>query len=508
VQRDELVRCGAVLGPGSNRGRVCERVDFGAGRRGDRFEQVGGQGHVAPGIRLAGRLKGPRADLEVARTHEADGTGVDLAHIHARFLQATEGSRQGPDGVSSLRYLPDLPLPVVQREQCGHDALEHHEVVILVGPAVVDVDDMSVADAGDRASHAGEPVAILCALYRHQYLTLEPVIGGDKGAGVLGVHQDRLDAIAVGQFTPEPMLNRGCRRAVDPPVLGFISAPVHTVNRSYQLMRCTNVPYPSGSVVHDAMVTNERVSLQAWSEVELRERLSGGARNDAYLAVRHGERLVVRRSLRPMLSLEWELDLCGALSAAGFLVPRPIETDDGRQSNEGTFVTTFLPGRQPAAKEDWERVLAVLRDLHQFTSGYLQRPGFAASAVLLHESKGGDVDLNFMEDADVDLIRRAWRAVQVGPLSVVHGDPGAPNIVMSEEGGVGLLDWDEARVDVGWFDLAAVPESVDLPTGPAVSRQAVITAGVAWEAATSWIAEPDYAQHRMVELRSRQETTG
>jgi Ser/Thr protein kinase RdoA (MazF antagonist) len=206
-----------------------------------------------------------------------------------------------------------------------------------------------------------------------------------------------------------------------------------------------------------------------------------------------------------LLSLEWELDLCIALAEAGIVVPLPIETDDGRLSNEGVVVTTFLPGRPPVAKDDWERALAVLLDVHHFTSGYPQRPGFAASGALLHESKGGDVDLSVMQDADVTLIRNAWRAVQVGPASVVHGDPGAPNIVIAEDGSVGLLDWDEARVDVGWFDLAAMPQSVDLPTDPAVSRQAVIKAGVAWETATSWIREPDYAQRRLAELRCRQE---
>jgi hypothetical protein len=50
-------------------------------------------------------------------------------------------------------------------------------------------------------------------------------------------------------------------------------------------------------------------SVAAWSGVEVATALSGGARNQVFLAERGGQRLVVRRSTRSPSALEWELDL-------------------------------------------------------------------------------------------------------------------------------------------------------------------------------------------------------
>ena len=61
---------------------------------------------------------------------------------------------------------------------------------------------------------------------------------------------------------------------------------------------------------------------------------------------------------------------------------------------------------------------------------------------------------------------------------------------------VGLLDWDEARVDHPDLDLADLPVPV-LP-GP---RDRIARAAVgAWEAAAGWAAEPAYARRRLAEL--------
>ena len=45
--------------------------------------------------------------------------------------------------------------------------------------------------------------------------------------------------------------------------------------------------------------------------------------------------------------------------------------------------------------------------------------------------------------------------------AVVHGDPCAANVRVSADG-IGLLDWDEARVDHPDLDLADLP-SVEVP---------------------------------------------
>jgi aminoglycoside phosphotransferase (APT) family kinase protein len=98
--------------------------------------------------------------------------------------------------------------------------------------------------------------------------------------------------------------------------------------------------------------------------------------------------------------------------------------------------------------------------------------------------------------------RRAWQRLAAAGRrdAVVHGDPGPDNIRMSG-GRVGLLDWDEARIDQPDLDLA------DLP-GPAVAdldgeRLATARAAVrAWETAAGWLIEPAYARRQLALLRA------
>jgi aminoglycoside phosphotransferase (APT) family kinase protein len=127
-------------------------------------------------------------------------------------------------------------------------------------------------------------------------------------------------------------------------------------------------------------------------------------------------------------------------------------------------------------------------------------PGFASSRQSLIADRGGDVRLDAMPIEAVDAVRDAWRPVVTGTECVNHGDVGGGNILVTEAG-IALLDWDESRVDVPWFDFAFLPPDVeaDVP----VDADALSTAGVAWEAATCWMAEPDYAAKRLAELRAR-----
>ncbi|HEY0453457.1 phosphotransferase [Actinophytocola sp.] len=148
-----------------------------------------------------------------------------------------------------------------------------------------------------------------------------------------------------------------------------------------------------------------------------------------------------------------------------------------------------MAGREPGAG-DWPAVARELRRLHSLTAGWPQRPGFRSTTELLTADRGGDVDLTAMPADAVAACRRAWAALG-GPHSVVHGDPCAANVRMSAAG-IGLLDWDEARVDHPALDLADLP---DLP-GDGVAKSAVN----AWEAAAGWRLEPAYARSRLAEL--------
>jgi aminoglycoside phosphotransferase (APT) family kinase protein len=133
------------------------------------------------------------------------------------------------------------------------------------------------------------------------------------------------------------------------------------------------------------------------------------------------------------------------------------------------------------------------------TRGWPQRPGAASSRDLLEADQGADVRLDLMPGELVWRIRSAWSPVQVGTPCVVHGDLAASNLLVDGDA-VALLDWDEARVDVPWFDLAAIPAPTPLPLPARVGRDRLTAAALAWEVATCWVAEPDYARRRADDL--------
>lgn len=112
------------------------------------------------------------------------------------------------------------------------------------------------------------------------------------------------------------------------------------------------------------------------------------------------------------------------------------------------------------------------------------------------EERDGDVDLALMPASAAWRCRQAWEALS-GLPTVIHGDPGASNILITETDVV-LVDWDEARVDRPWFDLAALPEAASPLQGE--QHQLAARAADAWEAAVGWQLEPDYARRRLQNL--------
>ncbi|MBM7785054.1 phosphotransferase enzyme family protein [Tenggerimyces flavus] len=248
---------------------------------------------------------------------------------------------------------------------------------------------------------------------------------------------------------------------------------------------------------------NPLVDMAEWPGLELLDPLTGGHRNPVFLARYRGRSVVVRQSGRPIPTLEWELDLLEHLDSNGVRVPRIVPAADGRRFVGPVLVQEFLPGGPPRTEADWRNVLAVLRDVHALGVGWTQRPGFASARSLLIESVGGDVDLGAMPSDAAALVQAAWLPVLDGALeTVVHGDPGGGNVLVAEDGSVGLIDWDEARVDVPAFDLAGpYLELTDLGVRDEAWRDAMV-AGLAWEAATCWRAEPVYARRRLAELRT------
>jgi Ser/Thr protein kinase RdoA (MazF antagonist) len=146
---------------------------------------------------------------------------------------------------------------------------------------------------------------------------------------------------------------------------------------------------------------------------------------------------------------------------------------------------------------DWPTVAETLRRVHEVTWGWPQRPGAASTRELLTTRRGGDVDLGRMPNEAVAACRLAWTALAGSAGAVVHGDPGPANIRITSAG-VGLLDWDEARVDAIDLDLAELPGS-DLPP----QRLAMVrAAATAWETANGWTVEPSYARRQLALLRA------
>ncbi len=70
--------------------------------------------------------------------------------------------------------------------------------------------------------------------------------------------------------------------------------------------------------------------------------------------------------------------------------------------------------------------------------------------------------------------------------------------LLADDGRVGLLDWDESRVDAVHRDVANLGVRV-LDDG---EHQRALRCADAWEAANAWTAEPAYARRRLAQLRA------
>jgi len=228
------------------------------------------------------------------------------------------------------------------------------------------------------------------------------------------------------------------------------------------------------------------MDLSAWGSPRVLERLGGGHRNEVF---RVAGDLVARRSRRSAASLDWELDLLDHLHHNDFVIAEVAPARDGRRHVDGVVVQRWLPGYAPTT-DDWPLVAAELHRLHTLLGRWPQRPDFRSTRDLLATDRGGDVDLTAMPDAAVTACRAAWSAL-TGPETVIHGDPCTANLRI-HHGRVGFLDWDEARVDHPWLDLADLPNSTLPPTAKAAVD--------AWEAANAWLLEPDYARDRLAAL--------
>lgn len=226
------------------------------------------------------------------------------------------------------------------------------------------------------------------------------------------------------------------------------------------------------------MSTREPDELGAWPGLRLSAPLTGGNRVAVFRGEIDGAAVIARRSDRSHAALEWELDLLEHLGRRGVRAPQILRTGDGQRQAGGWYVHRFLEGRT-ATDQDAPAPAEAVAQVHRVTAGWPQRPGFAAAGDLLTQLRGGDVDLSAMPDHLVRRIRAAWSAATATGRAVVHGDLGPGNAIIGPDGRATLIDWDEARVDDPGFDVG--------------TSQQWRTARLAWEIATCWVTEPEYA---------------
>ncbi len=241
------------------------------------------------------------------------------------------------------------------------------------------------------------------------------------------------------------------------------------------------------------------LDIGPWPGLELVERVAGGARNDVWRGVLDGVEVAVRRSRRSPDSLAWELDLIDELDRLGFVVPTVIPTADGSLLADGVVAQRWLGGHAPASARDWRLVAGTLRHLHAVTTDWPQRPGCSTTSELRSARRSIDADLDEMPADVAGLIVDVFAEFADVPTAVVHGDPGASNLRITPNGRVGLLDFDESRVDHVWHDLSNLGvQALDDAEHDGAQRLSD-----AWECANAWLVEPAYARDRLRSLRER-----
>jgi Ser/Thr protein kinase RdoA (MazF antagonist) len=238
------------------------------------------------------------------------------------------------------------------------------------------------------------------------------------------------------------------------------------------------------------------LDVTPWSGVELVRLAEGGHRNEVWVGHRSGDPVAVRQSKRSPSSLSWELELLVWLSNEGFWVPTPIATDAGELSSHGVVVQRWLEGREPSSEFDWRSVAAELQRVHRVGVHLTQRPGCVTVLEATPTSVSGDADFSALPRDVVEVVLSAFASAANAATSLIHGDPGAANIRIDENGRVGLLDWDESRVDVVWHDLSNLGVQVLSDEHHAQALQV----SDAWEAVNAWVVEPSYARARLASL--------
>ncbi len=224
--------------------------------------------------------------------------------------------------------------------------------------------------------------------------------------------------------------------------------------------------------------------LHLWNISAPLSPLLGGHRNVAFRTTGRAQDLVFKSTRRSEAAICWLRPVHRLAENAGFHVPKLIPSRNDTLIEAGWTCETFLAGRA-FERKDMPRVLPMIEALHSLGVGHAQRPGFLSSCALVTQGKGGDVDLSALPAPLARICKQAWAALAPAPSTIIHADLTPSNLIQYETGEIGLVDWDECRVDLPVFDTGYL--------APPRSAQVALALKV-WEMACSWQIEPAYAR--------------
>jgi hypothetical protein len=132
-------------------------------------------------------------------------------------------------------------------------------------------------------------------------------------------------------------------------------------------------------------------------------------------------------------------------------VPNP----DGATHVGGLTLTPRLDGAHPSSAEDWAKVTAMLRRVHELTVGWPQRPDVPDWSRAGESEVRGWAAAGGLDPDRAVAYARARSGLSM-PAGVTVGRTRRPDITITDAGPA-VVDWDEARVDAQALDFVGDP---------------------------------------------------
>jgi len=224
--------------------------------------------------------------------------------------------------------------------------------------------------------------------------------------------------------------------------------------------------------------------IDLWNVSAPLQPFTGGHRNTAFRTEGLTQDRVFKTTRRSEAALRWLEPIHKSAAQSGFCVPRAIPSRNGNLIESGWTCEPFLVGHTFSPIE-MPQITPLIKDFHARLTGHPQRPGFLSATALTKHGKGGDVDLTALPPRLADICKQVWATLQ--PTTVVHADLNPSNLIHSKNCEIGLIDWDECRVDAPIFDIGQTSKREEL-------------ALKSWETACSWQLEPSYARSLLAEV--------